>query len=155
MSKKRTVIILVLALTILSLGYVLLRPKEIKAPAQTSPAPESSSIQQPVSTASATGNYIDYSGDIIPNTAGRKVLFFHAPWCPQCRSIEKGINDQGVPAELTIIKVDYDSNQALRREYGVTLQTTFVEVDDSGQLVEKYVAYEEPTFDAVKRNFLN
>jgi thiol-disulfide isomerase/thioredoxin len=100
------------------------------------------------------GRYVPYSEDILAASAGQKVLFFHAPWCPQCRSIENGINAQGVPAGLTIIKVDYDTNQELRRKYGVTLQTTFVKVDDQGNFISRYVAYDEPTFDAVKRNYL-
>ncbi len=59
-----------------------------------------------------------------------------------------------MPDGFTIIKVDYDSNQDLRQKYGVTLQTTFVKVDADGNGTGKYVAYEEPTFEAVKRNFL-
>lgn len=100
------------------------------------------------------GSYVDYRADIISTTTGTKVLFFHAPWCSQCRSIESGIKAQGVPEGLTIIKVDYDSNQALRQKYGVTLQTTFVKIDDQGNFISKYVAYEQPTFEAVKENFL-
>ena len=56
---------------------------------------------------------------------------------------------------MTVLKVDYDSNQALRQKYGVTLQTTFVEVDKDGNEIEKYVAYNEPTFDSVKANLIN
>lgn len=100
-----------------------------------------------------SGSYLEYSSDIIQNTKGRKLLFFHAPWCPQCRAIENDINEQGVPESWNIIKVDYDSSQDLRQKYGVTIQTTFVEVDNSGELIKKYVAYEEPTLSAVTRNF--
>lgn len=101
-----------------------------------------------------TGAYIQYSDTAVAAAEGQKVLFFHAPWCSQCRSIESGIYDQGVPAGVTIIKVDYDTNQELRKKYGVTIQTTFVKIDDQGELVSKYVAYDEPTFDAVKREYL-
>lgn len=103
---------------------------------------------------STSGKYIDYTEDAIATNSGQKVLFFHAPWCPQCRSIESGILEGPIPANITIIKVDYDSRQDLRQRYGVTLQTSFVKVDDQGNLISKYVAYDEPTFDAVKRNFL-
>lgn len=77
------------------------------------------------------------------------LLFFHAPWCPQCRSVESDILAQGVPDGLTIIKVDYDSRQDLRQQYGVTLQTTFVEVDADGTELQKHVAYDDPRLDAV------
>lgn len=106
--------------------------------------------------ARASGTYVEYSSDIIEKTDGTKVLFFHAPWCPQCRMIEADIKGQeSLPTNTTIIKVDYDSNQSLRQKYGVTLQTTFVMIDDSGELVRKYVAYNEPTFAALKTNLLD
>lgn len=105
--------------------------------------------------ASAPGAYVNYSNDVIASTAGKKVLFFHAPWCPQCRQIDSEINAQAsLPENTTIIKVDYDSHQDLRQKYGVTLQTTFVEVDDNGDSIQKYVAYNEPTYETVKQNIL-
>lgn len=100
------------------------------------------------------GSFVDYRDGILQQSSGQRVLFFHAPWCPQCRSIEKGIKEDGVPDGFTVIKVDYDSNQELRKKYGVTIQTTFVKVDAQGNGTGTYVAYEEPTFSAVKRNFL-
>lgn len=68
--------------------------------------------------------------------------------------IEEDIKSQGVPDGVTILKVDYDTNQPLRQKYGVTLQTTFVEVDADGNELEKFVAYNEPTFDSVKANLI-
>ena len=101
------------------------------------------------------GEYKDYEESLVSSTNGDKILFFHAPWCPQCRMIESDIKEQGVPSGVTVLKVDYDSNQALRQKYGVTLQTTFVEVDSNGTEIDKYVAYNEPNFDSVKANLLN
>ncbi len=101
------------------------------------------------------GVYEDYQEGLVASTNGVKVLFFHAPWCPQCRMIEADIESDGVPDGVTILKVDYDSNQPLRQKYGVTLQTTFVEIDNDGNEIETFVAYNEPTFDSVKANLLN
>lgn len=98
---------------------------------------------------STGGEYKDYIEESVATTAGTKILFFHAPWCPQCRDLETDIQAKGVPDGVTIIKVDYDTNQALRQKYGVTLQTTFVKVDDSGEPVDKFVAYDDPTLHAV------
>ena len=100
------------------------------------------------------GAYIDYTDSAIAQAPGTKLLFFHAPWCPQCRDLDADIKNSGVPKGVVIIKVDYDSNQALRKKYGVTIQTTLVRVDDQGNLVEKYVAYDEPTVAAVTRELL-
>ncbi len=122
-------------------------------------AVQSVSAQSPPTTAlaspsNAAGSYVDYKPGIIEQTAGTKLLFFHASWCPQCRALEADIKKSTIPANVTIIKVDYDSNQALRQKYGVTIQTTVVHVDDRGNLIKKYVAYESPTLAAVVKNLL-
>lgn len=104
------------------------------------------------SQSTSSGQYLTYTGDLSIGT-GRRLLFFHAPWCPQCRALEATILAEGVPEGVTIIKVDYDANQSLRQEYGVTIQTTLVEIDAAGKLVERYVAYEEPSIAAVSGHF--
>jgi thiol-disulfide isomerase/thioredoxin len=100
---------------------------------------ESSDPSQP-------GRYVDYSPELISSTPGDKLLFFHAPWCPQCQELEADIEESGLPDGVTVFKVDYDSNQDLREQYGVTIQTTMVKVDDQGEAIDSYVAYEDPTF---------
>jgi thiol-disulfide isomerase/thioredoxin len=97
-----------------------------------------------------TGSYVDYSPTAIADAEGRVFLFFHATWCPQCVSLDSDITSEGVPSGLTIIKVDYDSHQDLREDYGVTLQTTVVEVDSLGNKVqENFVPYSDPTLQTV------
>lgn len=100
------------------------------------------------------GTYIDYSDEQVLKASGTKLLFFHAPWCPQCRALDTSIKASSLPDNLTIFKVDYDSNQTLRQKYGVTIQTTIVKIDPAGEKIESYVAYGEPTFDAVERELL-
>lgn len=153
----RKITLFVTAFLLLTVGGVVF----LRARADAPTAPNAAQTQNPTPSDAPlslntpnTGSYTEYNVDTVTNVSGRKVLFFHAPWCSQCRSIEAGIKEQGVPAGLTIIKVDYDSNQTLRQKYGVTLQTTFVEIGDGGEFISKYVAYDEPTFDAVKRNYL-
>lgn len=106
------------------------------------------------SQTSEKGKYIEYSEDEVARTAGTRVLFFHAPWCPQCRMLDEDIKKAAIPDGVTIFKTDYDSNQALRQKYGVTLQTTFIKLNATGGSAQKYVAYNEPNFDAVKTNLL-
>lgn len=128
-----------------------------ESPTQTT-AVVSSGIQPTTSTQTVppakNGQYISYSPEIIANTSGTKVLFFHAPWCPQCRALEASIQAGPIPSNVSIIKVDYDTNQALRQKYGVTIQTTLVRVDDSGNLLKKYSAYNTPTLESLKANVL-
>ena len=157
MNKRILVAIVVLAVVIVgAVGvFALATPRDdTAAPRPTLTAePETESTpsatpDEPTETVTA-GAYVEYSDTAIADAAGTRLLFFHAPWCPQCRAVEEDILTSGVPDGVTIIKVDYDSNQALRQQYGVTLQTTFVEVDAAGAPVETFVAYETPTLQAV------
>jgi thiol-disulfide isomerase/thioredoxin len=106
------------------------------------------------SGAAQPGQYVDYAPELVASTPGEKLLFFHAPWCSQCVALEEDIEASGVPEGVTIFKVDYDSNQDLRQQYGVTIQTTMVKVDDNGDEIESYVAYEDPTLDSVSAALL-
>ncbi len=89
------------------------------------------------------GSYVtlaDYNGNKSKYADSTKVYFFHAPWCPVCKEFDEKITaDAGlVPTGVTIIKTDFDSETDLRQKYGVTYQHTFVQVDDSGELVDKW-----------------
>ena len=147
------VIGIVIAIVAAVVAVIVFAPPNAPGDAPTAsitPTAESTPSLEPTATATATeGAYVEYSDDAIAQAEGRVLLFFHAPWCPQCRSVESDILAQGVPDGVTIIKVDYDSRQDLRQQYGVTLQTTFVEVDADGAEVQKHVAYDDPHLDAV------
>lgn len=157
--KLKAIVIIALLVLVAGSGilYALTRsslvpsatPNPIHATNSPSPVTKSAS-DLPVNP----GEYTSYSANVVSSTAGTKLLFFHAPWCPQCRALDKDISSTALPENLTIFKVDYDSNQALRQKYGVTIQTTVVKIDDDGNLLKKYVAYDQPTFAAVKQNLL-
>lgn len=107
-----------------------------------------SASEQPASPAPevrTAGEYLDFADGVIEQTDGPKVMFFHAPWCPQCRKLDEQLLAEGAPDDLTVFKVDYDSRSDLRQKYGVTLQTTVVFVDDSGELISSSVLYDEPS----------
>jgi len=88
----------------------------------------------------AMGSYEAYAPEKLAMAdTGNVVLFFHASWCPTCRAAEKSIEETGVPAGLTILKTNYDTELALRKKYGITTQHTFVQVDAQGTLLKKWV----------------
>ncbi len=94
---------------------------------------------------SKSGSYVtlaDYNADPAKYADSKKVYFFHASWCPICQGIEKEINadTSKVPAEVTLIKTDFDSSTALRQKYGVTTQYTFVQVDNNGNETAQWSA---------------
>lgn len=115
-------------------------------------ADQESTISEQPSPNSATGSYINYDQSSFANTSGTRLLFFHASWCPQCRDLDTDINQSSIPSGTTIFKVDFDTSQDLRQQYGVTLQTTVVKVDASGNAIAKFVAYDDPTLEAVLQN---
>lgn len=85
------------------------------------------------------GSYEPYGAEKIALAEkGKVVLFFHAPWCPNCRTIDADIFKSTVPDGVTILKVDYDSSTDLKKKYGVTTQHTFVQVDKQGLVIKKW-----------------
>ena len=102
---------------------------------------------QPVEEAEAVtedagaGTYQEYGEDKLALAEnGDVVLFFHATWCPSCRAADADIREQltAIPNDTHILKVDYDSSTALKQQYGVTTQHTFVQVDESGTEIQQW-----------------
>lgn len=89
-------------------------------------------------TAMSKWAYLDYSDELLENTQGSIVLFFHATWCPTCRAADNNLVSSDAPDWLTVFKVDYDSNNDLRNKYWVSSQHTFVEVDNKWNLISKW-----------------
>ncbi|MCA9327977.1 thioredoxin family protein [Candidatus Saccharibacteria bacterium] len=91
------------------------------------------------------GSYVTlatYNADPSKYADSTKVYFFHAPWCPSCKAMDDAINADAskIPTGVTLIKTDFDSQTSLRQKYGVTLQHTFVQVDNDGNKVAKWSA---------------
>jgi hypothetical protein len=59
----------------------------------------------------------------------------------------ESLDADGVPAGLTVVSVDYDAATDLRKQYGVTVQHTFVQVDPAGNEVAKFTG--APTGEAI------
>jgi thioredoxin 1 len=110
---------------------------EVKMNTDTMHEPEAAPA--PVSAASA-GTFETYSADKLALAAdGTVVLFFHAAWCPSCRSLENDLNASlnDIPANTHILKLDYDTETELKKKYGVVRQHTLIVVDASGNELKK------------------
>ena len=70
----------------------------------------------------------------------QRVLFFHATWCPNCKRADADItkNLAKLPADVVVFKTDYDRETALKKQYGITAQHTFVLVDAQGRALKKW-----------------
>lgn len=87
------------------------------------------------------GSYEAYAPEKLARAeTGDVVLFFHASWCPSCRGLSADIesNLAAIPAQVSILKVDYDAESELKKKYGVTYQHTLVQVAADGTLIKKW-----------------
>jgi len=87
------------------------------------------------------GSYEVYSADKLARAdSGNVVLFFRATWCPTCKALDANIraNASSIPAGLSILDVDYDNSEALKKKYGVTYQHTMVQVNSDGSMIKKW-----------------
>jgi thiol-disulfide isomerase/thioredoxin len=94
------------------------------------------------SPANQLGRYQPYSAELASTASqeGPVVLFFHAKWCPTCRAADADINanlDQ-IPASITILKADYDTETELKEKYSIVSQHTFVIIDSEENEVAKW-----------------
>lgn len=95
-------------------------------------------VEQPTQS-TAPGAYVDYSdAKLAAAQDGKRILFFHAPWCGVCKFFEDEILEQGVPTGVTVLKIDYDSSTELKKKYGVQIQSTFVLLDGNGDIVKTW-----------------
>jgi thioredoxin 1 len=89
-------------------------------------------------------SYMDYSPELVTSALkdGKQVvLFFAAPWCPSCRSLDKAIQaDLGsIGTGTLIVRVDYDTSTDLKRQYGVVTQHTIVVLNPDGREKSKKI----------------
>lgn len=85
--------------------------------------------------------YVAYTKIVFDAASDKKrVLFFHAPWCPTCRPADAAFQKDAamIPENVVLFKTDYDTSSELKKKYGVTYQHTFVQVDAEGNEITKW-----------------
>lgn len=95
-------------------------------------------------TAVSAGRYLTFSPNVLSsNTQKTTVLFFFANWCPTCIPVDQEFktNNANIPANTTVIRVNYNDNDTsplekdLALKYGVTYQHTFVVLNDQHEKI--------------------
>ena len=87
------------------------------------------------------GSYLDYKSELLTQAdTGDVVLFFHAAWCPTCRLLDNNLikDYEKIPADLTVLQVNYDKEDELKEKYDIAYQHTLVQVDSSGKQITKW-----------------
>jgi hypothetical protein len=157
MNKKVIIIVLAVFLLVgIGVAYLLTANKPVDEANSSNLVKQASpeTQTQPAESPQAQGKYITFSAEALSTATGKRILYFHAPWCPQCQELDASIKKGPIPDGVTIIRTDFDSNQELRKKYGVTQQTTLVLIDENGNLVKKYNAYDSPTLSSITDNLL-
>ena len=113
---------------------------------KTETVEETATVETKTETTTQTEapEYIAYSQEKYDELLGKKpfALFFHAPWCPTCRGMEKAITEEltTFPKGAKILKADFDSEKALKEKYGITVQSTVVIIDAEGKALKTLAA---------------
>lgn len=143
---KKSTSRLAMVLSGLVLGAMLLTSCIASSRVAQEPEPKTPASEAPASTdgeSRSAGQYMNYgtyetSADEFSES--NVVLFFNAAWCSTCKVARDNFEsslDQ-IPIDLTIVVVDFDSAAELRKQYGVTVQHTFVQIDASGEALAKW-----------------
>ncbi len=89
-----------------------------------------------------TGVYLDFGTcdpERLHQLAGTtQVYFFYQADCPKCAAADSALLAKGVPAGLTVFRVDLPTMPELAKRYGVTKPNTFVQVDGTGAKVKSW-----------------
>lgn len=113
---------------------------------------ESDQVDLGIEAAVKTGTdarYISLDQKEWDNALGKKMiaLFFHADWCPTCRTADAEISERvsELPNDSIVFKVDYDTATNLRQEFGVTQQHTvvFINTDQKATLRKSGFSFQD------------
>ncbi len=141
--KPHTLIITTLIIVIVGLVYIF-SPRTQNNELNLAPTPETTSTAQQITSGTpeqSRSRYRVYSQTAFDEAADKKrILFFHAPWCPTCRPADVAFQRDAamIPESVVLFKTDYDTSSDLKKTYGVTYQHTFVQVDTQGKEVTKW-----------------
>ena len=95
----------------------------------------------------ASSRYVQYSKSELDSASNnRRILFFYASWCPTCKPADTNFtqNESKIPEDVTLIRVNYNDPETdqeekeLAKQYGITYQHTFVQIDSTGKEVTKW-----------------
>ncbi len=99
-------------------------------------------------------NYQNFTPELFTSelaTGKKVVIFFYADWCPDCRAADENFKSKSelIPTDVSLLKIEYGSNKELERKYGVFSRHTFVQVDNNGKQVTKWISGD---VDQLKKN---
>lgn len=149
MNNSNKILSVLVVITILAGGmYFFTRESSQNAPSMVKKDPPEVMVKEEamVKNEIKTG-YPQFTKSVLDQSmGGRRVLFFYANWCPTCKAANANFEQSltKIPADVTLIRVNYadsDTDQEekdLAKEYGITYQHTFVQIDTDGKEMAKW-----------------
>lgn len=88
----------------------------------------------------AMGAYHTEKSDLDLNDGKAKLLFFYATWCPKCQANQKKLISWYKEGEYAIstYRLDYDREIALKEQFSISAQDTFILLDETGEEVDRF-----------------
>lgn len=100
---------------------------------------------------SSSFQLIPYSMAAFDDVRGKQpvAIHFSASWCPKCRALDASLKENmaSLPQDAIVFLADYDTEIDLKKEYGITLQTTVVFFNRQG---EKIDTINNPSLEKIK-----
>lgn len=88
------------------------------------------------SSYSSDRRYLLYSPEVYSKLADKKrVLYFHATWCITCRYANNVFvtREKEIPPDVVILRVNYDTADAMKKKYQIMYEHAFVWVNAQDQ----------------------
>lgn len=126
-------------------GWKKLQSKKTTNVAEA-PAAQTVSKEQKQEVAKRPGEYVPYDAAKLAEASdGKVILFFCAKWSKTCKMLDSDFkaNTAKFPNNFTILYVDYDKSAALKKQYQVPFEDTFVQVDAGGAMINKWSGSED------------
>ncbi len=100
-----------------------------------------SSVASSMNTKKTSAVYAAFNAGVIGN-GQTSVLFFYARWCPECKEADgilKELYKNGNPS-YSMYRVDFDTENDLKKTYGIVRQTSFVRIDGTGKAIQTLIS---------------
>ena len=135
----KPIVIIFGVLSVVVIGAIIIVATQSGDPS----APKTSTNQTSNNTNGQAGKYIDYTPDILERElreGNKVVLYFTASWCPFCKAADQAFRNKlnEIPTGVSVLRVNYDKSDDLKKTYGITYQHTFVQIDAYRNSVTKW-----------------
>ncbi len=89
----------------------------------------------------SNAEYLELNTENLEIYLGKRkiALFFHADWCPSCRTANTEIaeNIKTFPNDTVVLKANFDTETKLREKFGITQQHSVVIINKKNEVVQK------------------